>query len=122
MVRKVSLITLLVLALSLMVAIPAFADRPDQAFGDKTEVVVYVTGQGLYFDSIIGPDLPFEGPFQKLEMGPNGLQTEFGPGDPGHHGGRWWMDLNGNGVMDPPGEGGDRYFSCPLLGPGRAEP
>lgn len=120
MLRKISLLMLLVLSLSLIVAIPAFADgpRPDQAFGDKTEVVVYVTSQDLYFDSIIGPDLPFEGPFQKLEMGPNGLQTEFGPGDPGYLGGRWWMDVNGNGEMDE----GDHFFSCPLLGPGREMP
>ena len=84
--------------------------------------VIYVTGQGLVYDSIVTADpLPAHGPFQKLELGgPTGLQTEFGPGDPGYVGGRWWLDLNGNGVMDPPGEGGDKYFSCPLLGPGRA--
>ena len=83
---------------------------------------IYVTGQGLVYDSIVTADpLPAEGPFQKLEMGgPTGLQTEFGPGDPGYVGGRWWLDLNHNGVMDPPGEGGDKYFSCPLLGPGES--
>ena len=85
--------------------------------------VIYVTGQGLYYDSIVAADpLPAKGPFQKLEMGPSGLQTEFGPGDRGYVGGRWWLDANGNGVMDPPGEDGDHYFSCPLLGPGRESP
>ena len=49
--------------------------------------------------------------------GPSGLQTEFGPGDPGYVGGRWWIDLNGNGEMDP----ADKFFLCPLLGPGRTE-
>ena len=83
--------------------------------------VIYVTGQGLIYDSIVTADpLPPHGRFQKLEMGgPTGLQTEFGPGDQGYVGGRWWLDLNGNDVMDPPGEDGDKYFSCPLLGPGR---
>ena len=41
--------------------------------------------------------------------------TEFGPGDYGHVGGRWWVDLNDNGEMDTE----DHYFLCPLLGPGR---
>jgi hypothetical protein len=76
---------------------------------------VYVTGQGLAYDSIVLADLPNNGPFQKLEMdGPTGLQTEFGPGDHGYVGGRWWVDANPNGEMDD----GDVYFLCPLLGPG----
>ena len=83
---------------------------------------IYVTGQDLVYDSIVTADpLPPHGPFQKLEMGgPTGLQTAYGPGDRGYVGGRWWLDLNGNGEMDPPGDDGDKYFSCPLLGPGRA--
>lgn len=76
---------------------------------------IYVTGQGLAYDSIVLTDLPNHGPFQKLEMGgPTGLQTEFGPGDMDFVGGRWWVDANGNEVMD----GEDAYFLCPLLGPG----
>ncbi len=80
---------------------------------------VYVTGQGLFYDSIITADpLPPRGKFQKLEMtGPNGLQTEFGPGDAGYLGGRWWVDVNNNNEMDD----GDGFFSCPLLGPGREQ-
>lgn len=80
--------------------------------------VVYVTGQGLAYDSIVLSVLPHQGPFQLLEPGgPTGLQTEFGPGDLGFVGGRWWMD-DGDGIMEEPGESGDVYFLCPLLGPG----
>jgi hypothetical protein len=80
-----------------------------------TAGVIYVTSQGLYYDTYTVADpLPFEGPFQPLENG----QTEFGPGDPGYLGGRWWVDTNENGIMDAT----DHYFLCPLLGPGRANP
>jgi len=44
--------------------------------------------------------------------------TEFGPGDPGYLGGRWWEDTNGNGIQDAT----DHYFLCPLLPPGRTTP
>ncbi len=82
--------------------------------------VVYVTGQGLAYDSIVLAVLPNEGPFQLLEAGgPTGLQTAFGPGDHGYVGGRWWVD-DGDGVMEDPGFSGDVYFLCPLLGPGFA--
>ena len=82
--------------------------------------IIYVTSQDLFYDSIVTADpLPFKGPFQELEMGgTTGLQTEFGPGDPGYYGGRWWLDLNLNGIMDEE----DKFFLCPLLGPGRATP
>jgi hypothetical protein len=77
--------------------------------------VVYVTSQGLYYDTFVAKDpLPMEGRFQELSNG----QTEFGPGDPGYLGGRWWEDLNGNNVQDPE----DHYFLCPLLPPGRQSP
>jgi hypothetical protein len=119
MLRKVSLLVFVVV-LSLLVAVPAFAGGPPprDENGDRVRPVVFVTSQGLYYDSIVGPSLPPHGRFQKLEMGPNGLQTEFGPGDHGFVGGRWWMDANGNDVMDD----GDAFFSCPLLGPGRTAP
>jgi hypothetical protein len=84
--------------------------------------IVYVTGQGLFYDSIVLTDLPQQGPFQLLETmtgpSPDGLQTQFGPGDTGYVGGRWWVDANGNGEMDE----GDAFFMCPLLPPGREEP
>jgi hypothetical protein len=77
--------------------------------------VVYVTSQGLYYDTFVTNDpLPMEGPFQLLENG----TTEFGPGDPGYLGGRWWEDLNHNGIQDA----GDHFFHCPLLPPGRPTP
>lgn len=80
--------------------------------------VIYVTSQGLYYDSIVLTDLPPNGRFQQLVAGMYGLETEYGPGTPGHLGGRWWMDTNDDGMMDD----GDLYFLCPLLGPGRTEP
>lgn len=73
--------------------------------------MVYVTSQHLVYDSIITADpLPPNGPFQLLEMGPNGLTTKYGPGDPGYLGGRWKEDFDGDGNF--------HYFLCPLLGPG----
>lgn len=111
MLKKIVFV-LLVFAIALVFAVPALAapgGRP------ATEGVVYVSSQGLYYDTFVTKDpLPFKGKFQKLE---NGV-TEFGPGDPGYLGGRWWVDSNGNGEQDAE----DHYFLCPLLGPGRSEP
>ena len=72
--------------------------------------VIYVSSQGLYYDTytVVDP-LPPKGPFQLLEGG----VTEFGPGDPGYLGGRW---------KQPTGDGGYHYFLCPLLPPGRPTP
>ena len=84
-------------------------------FGSRVPGVVFVTSQGLYYDTFVVRDpLPNEGRFQLLTNG----QTEFGPGDPGYLGGRWWEDLDGDGVQDPD----DHYFLCPLLPPGRPTP
>lgn len=77
--------------------------------------IIYVTSQDLLFDSIVRADLPPKGPFQLLVPTENGLQTEYGPGDVGYLGGRWWIDVNGDGIQDS----GDKYFMCPLLPPGR---
>ena len=94
----------------------AFAERTT---GRGTGPIVFVTSQGLYYDSIVVADpLPAKGNFQQLIPTMNGLETEFGPGEPGHLGGRWWIDLNENSVMDST----DKYFLCPLLGPGRKMP
>ncbi len=108
--KRLLSITVLVLALGLLVASPAFARGKGNPHG---AVEVYVTSQGLVYDSIVGPDLPPHGPFQLLEVDDGQLRTEFGPGDPGYVGGRWMMDTDDDGVID-------KYFSCPLLGPGRA--
>lgn len=83
--------------------------------------VVYVESQGLYYDTFKTTDLKPNGRFQPLDPtgGPNGYpSTPYGPGDHGFVGGRWWIDTNLDGEMDPD----DTYFSCPLLGPGRTEP
>ncbi|HEX9745918.1 MAG TPA: hypothetical protein VGB30_10880 [bacterium] len=86
-----------------------------QANGRGDGGVIYVTSQGLYYDTFATKDpLPPNGRFQLLEMGPNGPQTEFGPGDRGYLGGRWMEDFDGDGEY--------HYFLCPLLGPGREEP
>jgi hypothetical protein len=105
----------LLLACAMLSAL-AFALTANAAGGRAgTTGVVYVTSQGLFYDTFVTVDpLPMHGKFQLLENG----ETEFGPGDPGYRGGRWWEDLNGNGVQDA----SDHYFLCPLLGPGRETP
>ena len=86
---------------------PAEAQRGQGAVG-----VVYVTSQGLYYDTFVTAEtLPPHGRFQLLVDG----QTEFGPGDPGYLGGRWK-------VPNPAAEDGYDYLLCPLLGPGRSNP
>ncbi len=86
-----------------------------QAQGRGDGPVVYVESQGLAYDTIVLTPLPAVGPFQRLRLGgPTGLITEFGPGDQEFVGGRWWLDLNDNEVVDV----GEPFFSCPLLGPG----
>ncbi len=76
---------------------------------------VYVTSQGLYYDTFVAAEvLPNKGPFQKLDSG----MTEWGPGQPGYLGGRWWEDTNHNDIRDDT----DTYLLCPLLGPGRETP
>lgn len=90
----------------------------DRTTGRGTGPVVYVESQGLFYDSIVLADLPAKGRFQQLKPGegPSGLATEFGPGDVGYLGGRWWIDSNENGYQDA----ADTFFLCPLLGPGRS--
>jgi hypothetical protein len=104
-----------------------FAKKHDREKGRGTGPVVYVASQDLFYDTIVLGALPYNGTenFQLLEMDgppPHGLITEYGPQDTGYYGGRWWVDANGNGYMDDVGEGGDVYFLCPLLGPGRMDP
>ena len=109
MKRKLS-VFFVVLLIALVMVIPASAGR-----GNETPGVVYVTSQDLYFDTFVVKDpLPFNGRFQQIVNG----TTEFGPGDPGYLGGRWWEDTDGDGVM----EASDHFFLCPLLGPGRETP
>jgi hypothetical protein len=126
---KKALIGMIIISIFVAVnAVPVFAGGgpvPRDEDGNRIRPVVYVTSQGLFYDSIVGPALPQEGPFQRLfppganPDWPEGttLSTEYGPGNPGYVGGRWWMDVNGNDEMDE----GDSFFSCPLLGPGEEE-
>ena len=108
--KRTMLIAFVVAALSVLAVIPASANRGNGELG-----TVYVSGQGLYYDTFVSAQsLPMKGRFQKLE---NGV-TEFGPGDQGYVGGRWWIDNNGNDIMDE----GDTFLLCPLLGPGRTSP
>ena len=109
MKRKIALLFIVVL-IALLTTIPASAGR-----GNETPGVVFVTSQGLYYDTFVVKDpLPFEGRFHQIVDG----TTEFCPGDAGYLCGRWWEDTNMNGMMDAE----DHYFLCPLLGPGRTEP
>ena len=89
----------------------------DKGRGSEGAPVVFVTSQGLYYDSIALGDLPIKGGFQELVPTMHGLTTEYGPGEVGHRGGRCWIDLNGDGMINH----GDKFFLCPLLGPGRTE-
>ncbi len=103
-----------VLLATATVAVWAFSSTAANA-GRGDGPIVYVRGQGLFYDSIITADpIPAEGRFQLLEMGPNGLETDLGPNDPGYLGGRWKEDFDGDGEF--------HYFLCPLLGPGRDQP
>ena len=112
MKRKLGVL-FVVLLMVLLTVVPVSAQREPPGRGAAG--VIYVSSQGLYYDTYTVADpLPFHGKFQLLE---NGV-TEFGPGDPGYLGGRWWVDLNGNGVQDS----NDHYFLCPLLPPGRPTP
>ena len=105
--------------LIMLFAIPSIASASNGSHGRGTAGVIYVSSQGLYFDPYATADpLPMHGRFQKLEITEFGPTTEFGPGNPGYLGGRWWVDSNGNGIQDE----GDHFFLCPLLGPGRATP
>ena len=114
-VLTVALMIIVVLTLAVFV-------NPAMSQGRKGGGVVYVTGQGLFFDTFGTTILPPHGPFQQLipaEESASGYpETAYGPGDPGYVGGRWWVDVNHNGQQDDE----DTYFQCPLLGPGRPIP
>lgn len=102
-----------------MLTVTGTALAKDRDTGRGTGPVIYVTSQGLYYDSVVLGELPaMKGRYQQLVPTMYGLETEWGPGDHGHVGGRWWLDANENGEMDYD----DMYFMCPLLGPGREAP
>ena len=113
---KLTLLTISFAAIAAIVMTLSVAQA--NANGRPDAGVVLVTGQGLLYETFGTTDLPAKGPFQKLipaEISASGYpETEYGPGDPGYLGGRWWVDVNGNGEQDE----GDAFFQCPLLGPG----
>jgi hypothetical protein len=115
--KVVSVIALI--SSAMLISSAAFAGKNLKGRNSPGSPVVYVISQGLYYDSVVVTDLPaMKGRFQQLIPGELGLMTEFGPGDVGHLGGRWWLDANENEGMDDE----DLYFLCPLLGPGRENP
>ena len=110
--KAVGVVTLLGVA----VAMSSTGYAKERTKGRGTGPTVFVSSQGLYYDSIVVVDpLPFKGRFQQLVPDENGLSTDYGPGEVGHLGGRWWVDMNDYQKMDK----NDHYFLCPLLGPGR---
>ena len=113
MLKTIGVVTLLGAA----VAMSGTGYAKERTKGRGTGPTVFVNSQGLYYDSIVVVDpLPMKGRFQQLIPGMSGsLETLYGPGEVGHLGGRWWIDLNDDGTMDA----GDKFFLCPLLGPGR---
>lgn len=114
---KITRIMAAVAMLAAIVATSTGALAGDRMTGRGTGPVVYVVSQGLFYDSIVLANLPMKGRFQLLVPGDDGaLATEFGPGDPGYLGGRWWVDVTGDGEMNE----GDAFFLCPLLAPGRS--
>jgi hypothetical protein len=105
--------TVALMSCAILVSSVAFAGNNEKGRG--TGPTVFVTTQGLYYDSIVVADLPKKGSFQKLvPIAPGVLMTEFGPGDVGYLGGRWYIDANGNDEVDYD----EPTFLCPLLGPG----
>jgi hypothetical protein len=115
--RKTLLTGLVVGLLTIVMAVPALASNgrsADPHGRPDSPVEVTVLSSGLTYDSIVTADLPMKGPFQRLVSIDGRLFTDFGPGDQGYVGGRWWLDLNNNNVVDE----GEPFFLCPLLGPG----
>lgn len=123
MAVMIILSSLMTLAVPLVSAGPPAGVNPSDKIPGHlqqgTEGYVYVYGQNKYYRTIvpITPDegLPPNGPFQQVEpldfitypnLDPTALfMTEFGPGDQGYVGGRWYNPS------------GSAYFLCPLLGP-----
>lgn len=116
--RKTLLTGLMAGLLTVVMAVPALASNGKS--GDSngrpgSDAQVTVLSTGLTYDSIVKAELPMRGRFQQLIPTEDGLVTQYGPGDHGYVGGRWWLDVNEDGEMDE----GDAFFLCPLLGPGR---
>ncbi len=127
--RKTLLTALVVGLLTIVMAVPALASNGNGKSGDPhgrpdSDLMIVVTGgtattdDDVTYSSIPLGSLPMKGRFQLLESNSTGsnapLMTEFGPGDHGYVGGRWFLDMDNDRL---PSEG-DVFFLCPLLGPG----
>ena len=107
----------LVLSLALASSVYAAPAEPPAKGGRANNPglgLIYVTSQNAYYETFVTvQELPWNenntGSFQELYD----HTTDFGPGDPGYRGGRWWVDSNPNGYQDA----GDTFLLCPLLGP-----
>lgn len=92
----------------------ASANGNDSQAKPGTTTVCTASGE-CYTSIVLGfAQLPNQGDFQQLIPGDDGLYTDAGPGDDGYRGGRWWVDVNGDGIQNE----GDAFFMCPLLGGG----
>ena len=90
----------------------SWSTAPAPGSGGTHPPVIFVVTQGLFFTTCaVKQLLPMHGEFQLLVDG----RTNFGPGQPGYLDGRWWEDLNRNGIQDR----ADHFFLCPLVLPGR---
>lgn len=104
MLRRVSLFTFVVV-LSLIVAVPAFADQPDNVgggLGNKApdfSAGVYADGEAWGTKgttSLPAPNEKNEQSFDKIFVVTNGADGqlpvgEAAPGNPNYNGGRWWV-------------------------------
>lgn len=103
MLRKMSLV-LFVVVLSLTVAVPAFADQPDNVGGGLGNKAPNF-GEGVYGDgqawgtkgttTLPAPNGNNDQSFDKLYSFTNGAAgqlpvSEAAPGNPDYNGGRWW--------------------------------
>ena len=119
------------LAFSMLLSVPSalaiVVDNPGNGppghLNDGTVGVIHVTSDDTDWYTIVpyaGGTLVYNGhngaSFQPIDPTTTPASTPYGPGDVGYRGGRWWVDVNGNGIMDPEGPetGGDHYFLCPL--------
>ena len=81
MKRSIGLSICLVAGMILTAFSPSLAAKPERTVGKGTGSVVFVTSQGLYYDSIVVVvPLPQKGRFQQLVPTENGLTTQYGPG------------------------------------------
>ena len=122
---KTSLKTVMILAIVIVgilsiSSVALAADPPAKGGRAANGHDIYVISQDMYYDTFVPvEELVWNGhndvSFQPLIPG---VGSVYGPGDPEHRGGRWWIDVNGSGEIDE----GDVFVLCPLLGPARAEP